>query len=99
MINMSNWKDVGNKGILRFIVVNGILSFGIPMVILTAIVRFYFGSPGTDSWREYLLSNGTWIGYILQAVTTGAIIGAVIWFLNKRSFRSPTKSESEIDEA
>ena len=94
----SNWRAVRKRGILRFISVNGILSFGIPMAIVTAILEFEFGTPGTDSWREYLMSNGTWIGYIFLALVTGVIFGVLVWFFSERSYRSSIESESEIDE-
>lgn len=98
MINNSNWQETRKKGILRFIIVNGILLFGIPVTIATAVIRFYFGTPGAYSWRDYLLSNGTWIGFILQALISGIIFGAVIWYFNERTYRSTVNSVSENDE-
>lgn len=85
MINVTNWDAVKKKGMLRFIVVNGILMFGLPVTIATAIIRFYIGTPGTDSWQVYLMSNGTWIGFILQALVSGIIFGAIMWFVSDRA--------------
>jgi hypothetical protein len=88
MINDSNWHVTRERGMIRFIIVNGILLLGIPIAIATAVFRFYFGTPGASSWGEYLMSNGTWIGYILQALVTGIVFGAVVWFLNERKHHS-----------
>jgi len=85
MTNITNWDAVKKKGILRFIIVNGILLFGVPVTIATAIIRFYTGTPGTDSWQVYLMSNSTWIGFILQALVSGIIFGAIMWFVNDRA--------------
>lgn len=98
MINSSNWQETRKKGILQFIIVNGILLFGIPVTIATAVIRFYFGTPGTNSWSDYLLSNGTWIGFILQALISGVIFGAVIWYLNERTYNATTGPDSETEE-
>ncbi|MBC7901369.1 MAG: hypothetical protein H7070_15100 [Saprospiraceae bacterium] len=99
MINVSKWKETRKKGFLQFVIVNGILFFGVPMTIATAAIRFYFGSPGTDSWREYLVANGTWIGFILQALISGIVFGVFIWFITERSYRAAAKSNIETDEA
>ncbi|MDI1242953.1 MAG: hypothetical protein PSX80_13645 [bacterium] len=95
MINNSNWHVTRKKGVIQFIIVNGILLLGIPVTVASVVMRFYFGSPGTDSWGEYLMSSGTWIGLILQALLTGIIFGAVVWFLNERKYGPTPNSDNK----
>lgn len=94
---MTDWEAVKKKGFLRFILVNGILLFGLPVTIVTAIVRFYVGATGADSWQSYLMSNGTWIGFILQALVSGVLFGAVIWVVGDRAAKKKGQLH-EIDE-
>ena len=99
MINVSKWKETRKKGAFQFIIVNGILFFGVPMAVATAVIRFYFGTPGTDSWREFMFANGSWIGFILQALFSGLLFGVLIWFITERSYRAAAKSNTETEEA
>ena len=98
MFNASNWETTRKKGFFRFILVNGLLLFGFPSALLTALTRFYItstSSPG--SWHEFL-SNGAWIGYIGQAMFSGLLFGSIIWLASNRSYNSLKKSDSEVDE-
>jgi dolichyl-phosphate-mannose--protein O-mannosyl transferase len=98
MFNQSNWDEVRKKGMFRFVLVNGVLSFGLPVAIASAFVRFYFGNPGTDSWSEYLFAGGTWLGYLLQAIVSGIVFGLVVWFLNSRNAEKAEQSRDSSDE-
>ena len=94
-----NWHQTRKKGLFQFVIVNGILLFGLPLAIAITVFRFYFFYPLTDSLRDYLISSGTWMGFVLQALISGVLYGIIIWFVNERSYGSKIEFDIEKKES
>ncbi|MDO6497022.1 hypothetical protein [Photobacterium sanguinicancri] len=72
------WESIRVKGKLRFFFVNGLLSYGLPMCIITA-------------YSNKLFENGFTLKAVLGHVTiwsmTGLMFGVVMWYITERRYK------------
>ncbi|HMQ04742.1 MAG TPA: hypothetical protein PKD26_12560 [Pyrinomonadaceae bacterium] len=66
----------------RFLVLNGIVLFGIPVALITAIFRAFTASV---PWQEYLFSTPALLAFAAQAIVGGLVFGSIVWFLKRRA--------------
>jgi hypothetical protein len=79
---LAQWEKVRAKGRKRYILVTGVLSWGLPMFFaMTFIVNRSRLSPG-------------YIGFsIILWMLAGALFGAVMWHIFERRYRKATQVE------
>lgn len=73
------WRVIRAKGRMRFILLHGVLGWGLPMFILMAVVPRWLGLP--FNWEKYLL-----VGIILFPAG-GAGFGGALWNACENQFR------------
>ena len=76
--------STANPSMMRFLLVNGILLFGVPLAIITAVFRALL-SP--VAWLDYLYSTPVLVSILVQAIVGGLVFGLVVWFLKRRAAR------------
>jgi hypothetical protein len=81
---MDTVKDNSNSSLFRLIFVNGILLFGVPVALVTAVFR---AVTATVPWQEYLFSTPVVLAFFAQAIVSGLVFGIVVWFLKRRASR------------
>jgi hypothetical protein len=88
LLNGSKWNRVRAQGLLRFILVWGILRFGVAVSLSTFLVlwigaRFVPGGSewDADAWRRLVLL------LLTEAVVGGAIWAVGTWYLSEWLFR------------
>ncbi|MGY1424505.1 hypothetical protein [Lysobacter sp. A289] len=72
---LEKWKETRQKGMLRFVLVNGVLAYGLIMfIVMTFVVH-----------RDKLSVNFVWISAIVWSIG-GALFGVLMWIINERKF-------------
>ena len=73
---LQNWEKARAVGMTRFVLLRGVLSYGLTMfIVMTFIVH-----RGDLSARFIAISAGLWL-------VGGAVFGALTWFLMERIYR------------
>lgn len=73
---IEKWKEIRAKGMLRFVLLSGVLSYGLAMfVVMTFVVN-----------RDKLSTSFIGISAIVWAIG-GALFGLIMWFVQERQFR------------
>ena len=73
---LRNWEKARAGGMTRFVLLRGVLSYGLTMfIVMTFIVH-----RGDLSARFIAISAGLWL-------VGGAVFGALTWFLMERIYR------------
>lgn len=72
------WKDTKSKGFLKYIAVNGLLMWGLPMFVAMAFIS----KPFTDGFT----SKSAIVHYIVWPFA-GLLYGAMMWWVNERRFK------------
>ena len=79
-----HWGKAREKGSLRFILVSGIISWGVPMfIVMNFVVNMSFLNGIVAS--ELLLQLGIWL-------SAGAFFGIGVWFTNEFRYKRTLKS-------
>ncbi|MGY0798829.1 hypothetical protein ACW7G0_07235 [Lysobacter sp. A286] len=72
---LEKWKETRQKGMLRFVLVNGVLAYGLIMfIVMTFVVH-----------RDKLSVNFVWISAMVWSIG-GALFGVLMWIINERKF-------------
>ena len=77
------WKETRKKGVLRFVLVSGVLSFGLPMFVAMTLFR----ERGNLSPQLLAISVVVWS-------LAGAVFGAAMWFFQERQLRKSERAEA-----
>ena len=82
--HIAQWKATRAKGMLRYVLLQGVLAWGIPMfVVMTFVVN-------PERSKDALLVG-------LQAVIWmigGAVFGTGMWFVSERNYRKATGGDT-----
>lgn len=90
----TTWQKIRQKGQLKFILINGMLSWGLPMF---AVMTFVFNEPTNE--------NGIRFGFIAVSMgiwaIAGLLFGKLIWLITERRYQKAllqvAKSEAEAE--
>lgn len=73
---LEKWKDIRQKGMLRYVLVSGVLSYGLAMFIAMTFVM-----------QRDKLDAGFIVVSAIAWTIGGALFGVLTWFLQERQFR------------
>ena len=80
---LAKWEKVRARGKARFILVSGVLSYGLPMfIVMTFLVH-----------RSDLSPRFIGISAILWAIG-GALFGTIMWYVLERQYRKATQDNT-----
>ena len=75
-VQLEKWKQTRQKGMLRYVLVNGVLAYGLIMfIVMTFVVH-----------RDKLSVNFVWISAAAWSIG-GALFGVLMWMYGERKFR------------
>ena len=72
------WESSRSKGKLRFFLINGVLSYGLPMFIMMAFINKPFANGFT--------SNTAIIHYIVWPIA-GLLFGVTMWYFTEHKYK------------
>lgn len=77
------WDKIRQKGVYRYVLINGALSYGLPMFVVT----FFLIDKSPDIGDIFL--------YALAWLIGGLIFGLVMWRVNERRFRASQATDND----
>ncbi len=80
------WAEKRQKGLVRFLLFDGILITGCPFAVVMQVVGYFFLRDEAQGFLEYAGSSRTWITFFFQATLFGLIMGYLNWYRNQRAF-------------
>jgi uncharacterized membrane protein len=88
-ISAEGWTEKRNKGIARYLMVDGILMAGGPFAVLMQVMGYLFLADASQSFRDYFGSSRTWTTFFLHATLFGLVMGFINWKRNEKAFAEP----------
>lgn len=82
------WAVKREKGIWRFLLVDGILITGGPFAVILQVVGYFLFPGDAHSFGQYFSDSTTWIRFMLHGTLFGLIMGFINWRRNEREFAS-----------
>ncbi|MGE5893943.1 MAG: hypothetical protein ACM34I_07795 [bacterium] len=77
------WKKIREKGMIRFILLTGILSYGLPMFVVLNII---------NPPKEPLSITDILAVFLICAVAGGGVFGYIMWLVQERRYRKAGNS-------
>lgn len=79
------WRETREKGLVRFMLENGLLAWGLPMFIAMAFI--------SKPFEDGFASKAAIVHYIVWPLA-GIIFGAAVWWFSERRYRKAVANES-----
>lgn len=90
------WTVKREKGLGRYLLVDGILLTGGPFAVTMQIVGLFIYWYDYPSFAAYFTDTLTWTRFILHGVLFGLIIGYIKWRRNERAFAESLRSQDGV---
>jgi hypothetical protein len=80
------WAEKRGKGIVRFLMIEGILFSGGPFAVVMQAVGYFILAGETETFGQYFGSARTWMTFFFHATLFGGIMGFINWRRNEKAF-------------
>ncbi len=85
------WTEKRKAGIVRYLLVDGILFTGGPFAVVMQIVGVFLLRDEGVSMGQYLTSTRTWLTFLLHGLLFGLVVGYMRWRRYETAFAEPGK--------
>ena len=85
------WAEKRKGGIVRYLLIDGIIFTGGVFAVLMQIVGLFLLRKDGQTFGDYLSSPITWGTFFLHATLFGLIIGFINWRRNEAAFNAAGK--------
>ena len=79
------WRAKRDRGIWRFLLIDGILITGGPFAVILQVVGYFLFPGDAQTFGQYYTDSMTWVRFILHGSLFGLIMGFVNWRRNERA--------------
>ena len=83
------WAEKRQRGLLRFLIFDGVLIMGGPFAVVMQVVGSIFLRGEGQGFGEYFAATRTWVTFFLHATLFGLIMGFINWYRHERTFVGP----------
>ena len=80
------WAEKRKNGIVRYLLLDGILITGGPFAVVMQIVGVLLLRDEGQTIGQYFTATRTWITFLLHGLLFGLIVGYIKWRRNEASF-------------
>lgn len=82
---VDSWREIRKKGVLRFVLVNALLGWGLPIFVALAFI--------IKPFSEGFLSRAAVVHYI-SWIVAGIVYGVTVWWLSERRYKRVLSNET-----
>lgn len=86
-IEFKRWSSTRNTGITKFVFKTGLLSWGVPMLIVTALLN----NPFKDGFFTPIA-----IAHCLTWTSGGLVFGLLLWFVNELRYKNELAKRNQL---
>jgi uncharacterized membrane protein len=91
----ADWSEKRNKGIIRYLIFDGVIVMGGPFAVVMQVVGYFFLRDDGQTVLEYFGSSRMWTTFFLHATLFGLVMGLINWFRNERLYKAAVPSLPE----
>ncbi len=85
------WAEKRKQGLLRFLIIDGVLFTGGPFAVILQVVGYFLFAPEGQTFGQYFTSVSTWTTFFLHGTLFGTIMGFIKWRRLENAFRVAEK--------
>jgi hypothetical protein len=90
-MNAAEWSEKRNRGLMRYLLVDGILITGGPFAVVMQFIGYFLFGSQYESFGAYFSAQRTWLTFFLHGTLFGLIMGFVKWRRYERAFATGGK--------
>lgn len=80
------WVEKRDRGIVRFLLIEGVLYTGGPFAVILQAVGYFFLADANQTFGQYFTLTSTWVTFFLHGTLFGGIMGFINWRRNEKAF-------------
>ena len=80
------WAEKRARGIVRFLLIEGVLFTGGPFAVILQVVGYFFLADADQSFGQYFTMTRTWVTFFFHGTLFGGIMGFINWRRNEKAF-------------
>jgi hypothetical protein len=88
--SQQDWLEKRNKGLFRYLLVDGILITGGPFAVVMQVIGYFLFGGQYESFGAYFGASRTWVTFFFHATLFGLIMGFIKWRRNEKAFAAGT---------
>jgi hypothetical protein len=88
----SDWAQKREQGLLRYLLVDGILFTGGPFAVVMQVVGVFFLRDEGQTLGQYFGASRTWMTFFLHATLFGLVVGFINWRRQQTAFTRDEKN-------
>jgi hypothetical protein len=88
------WAKKRKRGLVRYLVIDGILFTGGPFAVVMQIVGVFLLRAEGVTFGQYMTDSRTWLTFILHGTLFGLIVGYLKWRRNEAEFLGSGRPDS-----
>jgi hypothetical protein len=81
------WAEKKKRGLVRYLLVDGILITGGPFAVILQVVGYFLFPGEAETFGQYFADGTTWIRFFFHGTLFGLIMGFINWRRNDRFAR------------
>ena len=81
------WEITRNQGIIRFILVTGILKFSLFVVLVPEIYFYIYDNGFTDANIANLFTSRNIFSFSFKVLFGGLLFGSIAWFWTEKEYK------------
>ena len=79
------WAEKRKGGLLRYLIVDGILFTGAPFALVMQVIGVIFLRDEGQTIGQYFSSSRMWTTFFLHATVFGLVVGFINWYRNDKA--------------
>jgi hypothetical protein len=87
-----NWAEKHERGLARYLLIDGILYTGGPFAVVMQIIGIFFLREEGQTIGQYFTAPLTWVTFLLHGILFGLIVGYIKWRRAENAYAASTKS-------
>lgn len=91
----SEWAAKREKGLVRYLIIDGVLFTGGPFAVILQVVGFFLLADDGQTFGQYFTSTRTWVTFFLHGTLFGGIMGFIKWRRNEQAYFASAGPESK----
>lgn len=89
------WAAKREKGLVRFLIIDGVLFTGGPFAVILQVVGFFLLADEGQTFGQYFTATMTWVTFFLHGTLFGGIMGFIKWRRNEQAYFAAAGRKSE----
>lgn len=92
--SLQDWAVKREKGIVRFLLIDGVLFTGGPFAVILQVVGYFLLADEGQTFGQYFTATRTWMTFFFHGTLFGGIMGFVKWRRHEKAYLAAVQGQN-----